>query len=62
MKLLIIEDDDTIRNELAYFLNASGYEVLSITYFKYITIQVLHINPHLILLDIHLPYEDGHTL
>ena len=36
--------------------------MLSITDFKVITSQVLHINPHLILLDIHLPYEDGHTL
>lgn len=62
MKILIIEDDVTIRNELAYYLSGQGYEVATITEFENVVVQVQQIVPELILLDINLPGHDGHFL
>ena len=54
-KILIIEDDIEIREELKILLQNSGYEVNVITDFKNIEKQVFEIDSHLILLDINLP-------
>lgn len=58
-KILIVEDDEKLRDELKIFLNKNGYETHVLTTF-YNTIQdILKINPDLILLDINLPNTDG---
>ena len=61
-KIMIIEDDQTIRDELSLILGNEGYSVISITDFTEITRQIKEYMPDLILLDLGLPGRDGLTL
>lgn len=58
-KVLIIEDDEKIRNELETFLNKNGYETKTIVNFENTIEDALNEKADLILLDINLPYADG---
>lgn len=58
-KILIVEDDKKLRNELEKFLNNNGYKAESLTTFENTINDILKINPDLILLDINLPGVDG---
>lgn len=58
-KILIIEDDEKIRNELETFLNKNGYETKTIVNFENTIEDALNERADLILLDINLPYADG---
>lgn len=62
MKIMIIEDEVKIREELAALLRNSLYEVAVVEEFEAVEDQVMRANPDLILLDIHLPEVDGHQL
>ena len=61
-KIMIIEDDLSIREELMLLLKNDGYCPLSITDFTNISEQILKVHPDLILLDIGLPGQDGFSL
>lgn len=61
-KIMIIEDDQTIRDELSLILGNEGYSVIPITDFTEITRQIKEHMPDLILLDLGLPGRDGLTL
>lgn len=61
-KIMIIEDDQTIRDELSLILGNEGYSVIPITDFTEITRQIKEYMPDLILLDLGLPGRDGLTL
>lgn len=58
-KILIVEDDEKLRNELKIFLEKNGYEVEALENFKNTIEDILNINPDLVLLDINLPNVDG---
>jgi len=58
-KIFIIEDNKTIRSELAEFLNNNGYETIAIDSFSTVVEDVLKENPDCILLDLTLPNIDG---
>lgn len=58
-KILIVEDDEKLRNELEIFLNNNGYETISLKTFENTLNDILEINPKLLLLDINLPGADG---
>ena len=58
-KILIVEDDEKLRNELVIFLNNNGYESISLNSFDNTLNDILEINPKLLLLDINLPGADG---
>ncbi len=58
-KILIIEDDEKLRDELEIFLNNNGYQVEVLRTFKNTINDILKTNPNLILLDINLPEADG---
>jgi len=58
-KILIIEDDATIANLIKIQLLKWDYEAECAGDFKNITEYVLNYNPHLILLDIMLPFFNG---
>lgn len=58
-KILIVEDDEKLRNELEIFLNNNGYQAESIKKFDDTINEILNINPDLLLLDINLPNADG---
>lgn len=61
-KIMIIEDDPVIQSELRILLAGNGYEVSVVTDFSNAVCQVKEQAPHLILLDIKLPREDGFSL
>ena len=58
-KILIVEDDEKLRNELEIFLNNNGYQSESLKTFENTLDDILKINPELLLLDINLPGADG---
>ncbi len=58
-KILIVEDDEKLRNELKIFLERNGYEVDLITKFNNVVNDILNIKSDIILLDINLPFTDG---
>ena len=61
-KIIIIEDDKIIREELQSFLNKYGYEVLAPIDFENIIDYILKENADLILLDINLPMYAGYYI
>lgn len=58
-KILIVEDDEKLRDELEIFLNKNGYQAQSLKTFENEIADILNINPDLVLLDINLPNIDG---
>ncbi|SKC76902.1 response regulator transcription factor [Maledivibacter halophilus] len=61
-KIIIIEDTETIREELKIFLSKYGYEVDAPDDFKNIIEYIYKSNANLILLDINLPVFDGYHI
>lgn len=61
-KILIIEDEEKIREELKDFLKRYGYEAKGIINFENIIDETLKAKADLILLDINLPYFDGYYI
>ena len=61
-KIMIVEDDPAIREELALLLENEGYTPLAITEFTDVPGQAAQEGPDLILLDIGLPGKDGFSL
>lgn len=59
MKILIIEDDETLAGEMASFLVRWGYETHTIRRFDSILEEFREIRPQLMLMDINLPFYDG---
>ena len=58
-KILIVEDDEKLRNELETFLKNNGYIVFGLKSFDNCIEDILESNSDLILLDINLPFFDG---
>ena len=58
-KILIIEDDLTIARTIKDHLCKWDYEVVCVTEFKNIIEQVIQFEPHLVLLDVMLPFFSG---
>ncbi len=58
-RILIVEDDEKLQNELEIFLNHNGYEAESLKVFDDTIRDILDIAPDLVLLDINLPGADG---
>ena len=61
-KILIIEDEKIIRNELKSLLENSGYEVLIIEKFDNVKENIKNMKFDLILMDINLPNKNGEIL
>lgn len=59
-KILIVEDDKKIRDELNEFLSRYGYECSLLTDFQNIVKECVKSDANLILLDVNLPYFDGY--
>ncbi len=67
-KILVIEDDTVMREELARLLEGSGYQALTLSLFENetgtidpqsVARQILERQPNLLLLDINLPHLSG---
>ena len=58
-KILIVEDDKKLREELKIFLEKHGYKAVILEKFDNTIAKVLESKADLVLLDINLPYMDG---
>lgn len=61
-KIMIIEDEISIRDELSFLLNNEGYATLPITDFCKVQEILVSERPDLVLLDIGLPGRDGFSI
>lgn len=61
-KIIIVEDDKIIREELQSFLSKYGYEVVAPSEFENTVEFILNENANLVLLDINLPVFDGYYI
>ncbi len=58
-RIMIVEDDDKIADILGSYLQRYGYEPVRPSSLQDIKSEFLATGPHLVLLDINLPYMDG---
>ena len=59
-KILIIEDDHTISNQISKYLSGWGYETACAKDFENILSEFTSFSPQLVLLDIGLPFYNGY--
>ena len=59
MKVLLTEDDDKLRTELALFFKMHGYETEEITDYKHAVEAICSAGGQILLLDLSLPEADG---
>lgn len=58
-RLLVVEDDARLREELCVLLRRNGYEASALADFEDAAEQILDVAPDLVLLDLNLPGVDG---
>lgn len=58
-RIIIVEDDSLLREELMNMLQKAGYEVIAIDDFHEIIPKIVALAPGLVLLDINLPEQSG---
>lgn len=58
-RIVIVEDEVFIREELAHMLTQAGYQTLLIEDFSSTSDQIIKLAPDLVLLDLNLPEESG---
>lgn len=58
-KIFIVEDDNTISSSLKQNIDAWGFEGYIATDFQNISLEFARVSPHLVLLDISLPFYNG---
>ena len=61
-KIMIVEDEDAIGNELSELLENNNYKAIILKDFKNALNEILSSSPNLILLDINIPYINGEIL
>ena len=62
MKIAIVEDDKTIREELSKLLKKHDYDTILIEDFDNIPEHIINSDASLVLLDVNLPYENGYAI
>lgn len=58
-KIMIVEDDESVRQLLSSVLQKWGFQTIEVESFDQVDQEVITKQPHLILLDINLPVFDG---
>lgn len=59
-KILVVEDDSTIAEEMEHFLIKWGYGVEAVTDFSEVLTHFVRFSPQLVLMDIGLPFYNGY--
>ena len=61
-KILVVEDDHQIQQELVLLLQRNGFEAQALTSFESVPQQMIAAHPDLVLLDLNLPGIDGQQI
>ena len=61
-KILVVEDDHQIQQELVLLLQRNGFEAQALTSFESVPQQIIATHPDLVLLDLNLPGIDGQQI
>lgn len=61
-KILVVEDDHQIQQELVLLLQRNGLEAQALTSFESVSQQIIAAHPDLVLLDLNLPGIDGQQI
>ena len=61
-KIIIVEDDKEIREELKILLENSGHQVKLVSDFENVPQKIIDEQAHLVLLDINLPNKSGYEI
>lgn len=59
-KILIVEDDDVIADTVSEHIQTWGYETKKVNNFKNVLADFAEFGPHLVLMDISLPFFNGY--
>lgn len=59
-KIFVVEDDNVIAGEMKKHLEKWGYTVETVSDFNHVMTQFVAFDPHLVLMDIVLPFYNGH--
>ena len=58
-KIIVIEDEENIRDEIVILLSTSGYNAETISSFDNTVEDIIAASPDMVLLDINLPFNNG---
>lgn len=61
-KIMIVEDEPKIATEIADYLGRYGYQPVLVTRFDQVEEQFRVEQPHMVLMDVNLPWQDGFQL
>ena len=61
-KILVVEDDHQIQQELVLMLQRNGFEAQALSSFESVPQQIITAHPDLVLLDLNLPGIDGQQI
>ena len=61
-KILVVEDDHQIQQELVLLLQRNGFEAQALTSFESVPQQIITAHPDLVLLDLNLPGINGQQI
>ncbi len=59
-RILVVEDDAVIAKQVKNYLEKWGYEVFCVRDFQNVMKEFTDVSPHLVLMDIGLPFFNGH--
>lgn len=59
-KILVVEDDAVIARQVKSYLERWGYEVSCVKDFQNVLKEFAELEPHLVLMDVGLPFFNGH--
>lgn len=61
-RIVIVEDEEYMREELAYMFSQAGYEADCVTDFVNAADRIIELRPDLVVLDVNLPGTTGFTI
>lgn len=61
-QILIVEDDGKIAEAVRAYLERYGYSATVVDDFRHVEQEFRRLRPHLVLMDVNLPYQDGFHL